>query len=563
MFSLTLRSLLNLWAASGTQRPRKAAGAVCNRWPARLGLEGLEQRLALSDVTGQWQGTLSQVSGGPASLYNFGMDLTQSQNAVTGTSRIEIIDHPQYYGVMTLTGNVTGNQFAFQEPTIIEFHPPPGYYWLLKSGTLEVSADGTSMTGTWSSGIYHGSINLTKRATVTPTSVEWNTTSGGLDFSYNVDGSDLTQDVPVDLYWATGEQWSARLGNVSGDSSPLFVVSAGTPAGDYGPVHIDADVFANAPDAPAATTNILVVTDPNNSLGNFDSTRNVEALLDVQVSEHVKRLDFPLSDHTSEEVKKLLRASGQGDDQTAIVTSSIRTPYEQARAMYTNLEQGNNVRYRRPGQAVVAVYYQDKQDGLPKDQILADMEQEIINQGPFNVSHHCSTPELWSMLQVLDIAPSSITNRPLFRTVARQAVEDGDLSRFLDRAQGDPAFHIEIPQPAAPSAGTGKVRVKPVALPGSPVVPTWSAITWVTLGSRSANLSQSPALGVIPASPFQPAPRPIVEFFLTVPSNFEGPSQLPFNHVGKRQPLLVDMPFRPNDKEPNIQQFDWFFTERD
>lgn len=130
-------------------------------------LEVLEQRLALSNVSGNWQGTLYQPSGGPTTSYNLEMNLTQSGDSVQGTEQIST---GSYYADINLSGTVdeTTDVFNFQESSISQQNPPPGYYWLIKSGSLQISADGNSMSGPWSpsSG---GTIDLSRVSAPTTT----------------------------------------------------------------------------------------------------------------------------------------------------------------------------------------------------------------------------------------------------------------------------------------------------------------------------------------------------------------------------------------------------------
>lgn len=387
--------------------------------------------------------------------------------------------------------------------------------------------------------------------TVSPTSVAWDLTSGGLNFFYNVGGSDLMQDVPVDLYWAGGPQWSDRFGRVSGDNSPLFVIPSGTPARtqDYGPIHVDASVFLHAPDAPAGTLDILVVADPTNVLGNFEPSRNVRAVPDVRVSVRRENPDLPLSEHTIEEIKKLLRSAGQDPNRPAVVSSTVRTPQEQAQAMYDNLEMGKHVHYRPPGQAVIDRYYEDKDAGLPEEQIVADM-QEIIDQDPYMVSHHCADTAQWARLQVVDIRPSSTTNPGLFSRMARQAKRRGELSRFLDRAQGDPAFHLEIPQSTPPlREGNGKGF-----LPGGPTPasdrrsqpePDWAAGFAAVPEQPSSDPARALEGRPLVAGPAEFDPRRADEYFRTVAGAFDARRPVP------PRPRPLDGQPRPGNLEPD------------
>jgi len=117
-------------------------------------------------VSGPWSGTLQQNPPAFASDYGYGMNLTENTGgAVSGTSRIAIIGQPQYYAVFSLTGQVSGSAFSFQETGIISQTPPPGGFWCLKSGTLSLSPNGGSLSGSWQApGCSPGTLTLTNPA---------------------------------------------------------------------------------------------------------------------------------------------------------------------------------------------------------------------------------------------------------------------------------------------------------------------------------------------------------------------------------------------------------------
>lgn len=127
-----------------------------------------------------------------------------------------------------------------------------------------------------------------------------------------------------------------------------------------------------------------------------------------------------------------------------LITSTSRTPADQARIMYANLERhgvaAQKALYARPGERVIDVYVAGKKAGLSKDKILSDMTAEILLLGPSSVSKHTADP---ARLNVIDIAPSSIRNKRSFELVVRA---DPRISRFLTPSSSDPAYHLEIPQ---------------------------------------------------------------------------------------------------------------------
>lgn len=113
------------------------------------------------------------------------------------------------------------------------------------------------------------------------------------------------------------------------------------------------------------------------------------------------------------------------------ITSVAGTPKEQARAMYNNIKKGLQCNYKTPGRIVQSLYPD-----------LEAMTKEIYKQGPGNVSRHCAD---YKRLNVIDIAPSSVSNKLLFHNAL---MNNRNISKVLDpfTKSIDPVFHIEIPQ---------------------------------------------------------------------------------------------------------------------
>ena len=116
--------------------------------------------------------------------------------------------------------------------------------------------------------------------------------------------------------------------------------------------------------------------------------------------------------------------------------------------MYVNIENTSAARqlelYGLAGDLVIQEYQRLKPLGHGRQVILNAMELKINHLGPGTVSRHCADP---SKLNVIDIAPSSIAKPKRFLAALEKAKSAGVVSRFFSPAHGDPAFHIEIPQP--------------------------------------------------------------------------------------------------------------------
>ncbi len=135
------------------------------------------------------------------------------------------------------------------------------------------------------------------------------------------------------------------------------------------------------------------------------------------------------------------------DCPSCLVTSTSRTPAEQAAAMLANIERlgvdSQLALYRAPGDAVIGEYQRCHAAGLDRAATLAAMTAKIVAVGPGTVSHHCADP---TRTNILDIAPPSLARPAAFLAVLQAALAAGQLSRLLTPAQQDPAYHIEIPQ---------------------------------------------------------------------------------------------------------------------
>jgi hypothetical protein len=126
------------------------------------------------------------------------------------------------------------------------------------------------------------------------------------------------------------------------------------------------------------------------------------------------------------------------------ISSTQRSPADQARVMYNNIEAkgvaAQKLLYKAPGQAVIDVYAAGKAAGKSADAIKAEMTAKIVELGPMNISHHAADPKL---LNVFDVAPSSVPDPQAFQAAAQG---DQRVAKFLTPPR-DPGFHFEIPQP--------------------------------------------------------------------------------------------------------------------
>lgn len=152
-----------------------------------------------------------------------------------------------------------------------------------------------------------------------------------------------------------------------------------------------------------------------------------------------------VSAHTIQVLGDLLRTAGETG---ARVNSTARTPHDQARAMYNNLQRPDGVAtqrelYAAAGDRVIDVYEASLAAGRTRDEIIADMEARINTEGPSNVSRHCADQ---TILNVIDVDPNTIVNDAQFVEAVEAARQAGTVENFL-QPPNDPAYHLEIRQP--------------------------------------------------------------------------------------------------------------------
>lgn len=142
-------------------------------------------------------------------------------------------------------------------------------------------------------------------------------------------------------------------------------------------------------------------------------------------------------------LEDILQAAGLT---SALITSTARTPADQARVMFNNIVGTSVIRqkklYAAAGDLVIDEYVRAKKAGKSAIEIKAAMEAKIIAIGPTKVSHHAADPNI---LCVFDIAPSSITKKAAFE---KAVLADKRVKKFI-MPPVDPAYHLEIPQPTS------------------------------------------------------------------------------------------------------------------
>ena len=259
-------------------------------------------------------------------------------------------------------------------------------------------------------------------------SLAWNNTAGGLNLTWEVLGTQpLSADVTITVQFANGTGYANRLG------SAVFthVVPRGTAPGRGGPVNVPGNTLDGDPNG---TTHIIA----------WSSESMVGSIADVRLAFGPNANAGVVPDTMRDIIKDGLRAAGAP---VGTITSTLRTPADQARAMFQNLintgAAAQFALYGPAGDAVIQVYV-DQTRGMTTAQVRANaaaiqqaMVNEINAQGPERVSNHCGDPAVRS---VVDLSYNSFTggNRGLFRTAV-----SGRVTRIIDEPRNN-CFHLEL-----------------------------------------------------------------------------------------------------------------------
>ncbi|MGP9687787.1 hypothetical protein ACT3TH_01345 [Psychrobacter sp. AOP22-C1-C5] len=138
-----------------------------------------------------------------------------------------------------------------------------------------------------------------------------------------------------------------------------------------------------------------------------------------------------------------------------IITSSLRTPEEQASAMYDNIAGGKRISYRTPGEIVTQVCEKGIKMKLGREKTIQNMVSKILeyDKKGQRVSKHCVSFETYAKANIIDLGINSngfntYTKKERFQRICDEAERQGKISGFISplRDKAEPAFHLEIPQ---------------------------------------------------------------------------------------------------------------------
>ena len=135
------------------------------------------------------------------------------------------------------------------------------------------------------------------------------------------------------------------------------------------------------------------------------------------------------------------------------VTSTLRPPRRQAKAMYNNLAAGQRIAYAAPGREVVAIYDSMKKAGASGGDILDAMERRIIELAEVNklVSRHCVTEAQYERENIIDVSKWIPNPRDFVKALIRDKRVTKVITPFssdyndsrVAYDSNEPAIHIE------------------------------------------------------------------------------------------------------------------------
>lgn len=107
------------------------------------------------DLSGNWEGRLTQGPGAFSQLYYLKMSVTQEGNKVQGVSTIYV---NEYYGKMTFKGVIDGDTLRYQEIKVVDYDFELGFEWCTKRSNLFIDQNplGIQLIGDWEGDISVG-----------------------------------------------------------------------------------------------------------------------------------------------------------------------------------------------------------------------------------------------------------------------------------------------------------------------------------------------------------------------------------------------------------------------
>ncbi len=144
----------------------------------------------------------------------------------------------------------------------------------------------------------------------------------------------------------------------------------------------------------------------------------------------------------SVKTKNILKEVGKlSKNMDIFISSTARTPYDQARIMFDNCARtgapAQKDIYQNAGDKIIDVYSDGISNKKSREEIIKLMESKINEIGPSSVSKHLADPEV---MNTFDVLQSKLTNKINFKSEMEKIEE---LDKILDE---NGCYHIQITQ---------------------------------------------------------------------------------------------------------------------
>lgn len=161
---------------------------------------------------------------------------------------------------------------------------------------------------------------------------------------------------------------------------------------------------------------------------------------------------FAINDTVKDLISRVADATKNPD---VVITSTLRTPEAQAKAMADNLYAGKRIRYRAPGAAVTKVF-DDNCKKMARSEVEKLMVAEIERQAAMGqrVSLHCTTEELYRQCNIIDLSivrmknphdfTNTLANEEKCRKIITPLSDVKYASAKVSVDANEPALHVEI-----------------------------------------------------------------------------------------------------------------------
>ena len=172
-----------------------------------------------------------------------------------------------------------------------------------------------------------------------------------------------------------------------------------------------------------------------------------EAVTTITVTASVNRIGAT--------TRKVLEEVGKEQDIPEFnVTSTQRPPRTQAQAMYDNISNGRDIRYKWAGEQVCIICRKMLSEKCTEKDTVDAMTkkiEELAEQG-HRVSLHCVSNERYDIINVIDVSYKNLGDKAI--SVIKAFVERPEVTKIIQPLvrdievfdENEPAIHLEIMQ---------------------------------------------------------------------------------------------------------------------